>query len=115
MPVSTRRINAPIVRLREGANDVLREIFEARTDGEVAGYIGVDASTYSRMQNWASHPGPLFTARLILAARNVAEIKGDELNLSDLFEIVTEDGTTVPLCLNCPEHAADPLLTRQAS
>lgn len=95
-------MSPPTVRLREGATDVLRSIFGCRTDGEVADRIGIDPSQLSRIQRWRSGVGPVFMARLLLAAKDA--VADRHLDISDLFEIVTETGETVPLCVNCPAH-----------
>jgi hypothetical protein len=95
---------APTIRLREGVGEQLQELFGCPTDGAVADVIGIDPSQFSRVSKRRSSPGPNFTARLLIAARERGltneQILGlfevaDEMDGESLFDLL--DGDCAPL------------------
>ncbi|TYB69646.1 hypothetical protein FXF51_05660 [Nonomuraea sp. PA05] len=70
------------IRLRQGAGERLKRVFDCTTNTQVAESIGVDQGHYSRVLNGRADPGPYFQGNLLLAARDHG------LTFDDLFEVV---------------------------
>ncbi|MEV4179880.1 helix-turn-helix transcriptional regulator [Streptosporangium canum] len=74
----------PTIRLRNGADERLKETLGLATDTALANHIGVDQGQYNRIKNGRSAPGPYFQARLLIA------VEALNLDFYDLFEVVPD-------------------------
>jgi hypothetical protein len=79
----------PTIRLRRKSEETLRELFNSRTNAELAPRFGLGESQLSRLQRGRSDVYPLFLARLLLAL----EAEGE--TASDLIEVLDTDGSTL--------------------
>ncbi|MFB4280786.1 helix-turn-helix domain-containing protein [Nonomuraea sp. MTCD27] len=73
------------IRLRDGVDEQLKEVFGYKTATEVAEALGVDQGQYSRVIRGRSDPGPQFQARLLLRVQQYG------LTFDDLFHVVEID------------------------
>lgn len=71
----------PVIKLRDGVNEKLKEHFGCKNDGEVAEHIGVNPSTWSRALRGVAVPGPKLADQLL---------KIDGFGFDDLFELVID-------------------------
>lgn len=78
---------SPTIKVRAGVSDRLKTQFDCTTDSAAARALGVDQGQWSRVMTGRSAPGPMFQARMLLAANVPWE---------QLFEVVANDGKEEP-------------------
>lgn len=79
----------PTIRLRHKSETTLRELFNSRTNAELAPRFGLGESQLSRLQRGRSDVYPQFLARLLLA------LEAEGQTESDLIEVLDTDGSTL--------------------
>lgn len=101
-----RTLRAPTIRLRDGASERLREIFDCTTYDEVADRMEIDPTQLSRVRNGRSDVGANFLARVLIA------LLAKGIETADLFEVVDVYGRAVPMMASCPGSSRRELAAR---